>query len=661
MGKILELDQADRTISLTLPEAFFSNLLGRYSLEEATTRSTPTKELDKNASRWQNIILDASRVKLYKQTVGDLIWSSMLRPETSFVVQQLAQSYMHPTEQDEAKLKSLLQYMKGTQQLCVTLGVPRKWVRAKELELLAFTASWKTTSQSTLGVCLSFMGVPLAASTATQATTSKAATELSSVRWASIIAFHTRSLLLDLGLDKPLALRVLTGGPLAQKLGLSKKTRHIQLWSRFGQFKLSKVQPRTNLAAQLANTQQACALHRLLPKLRMHTQAAETVALTTVPAGKPAFVSSSSSFYIGMLTKHPAQLDLSELEQNAMEELCVSQPCSEELSGEELEENNNLTELDGSALHTEQIELEQSALQTETIELERSALHTEQIELDGSASHTEKIELEQRASKMNQDSLCERSLRENVLPKEPSASQPDEGKSAFAASGQESLANQLWGKELVNIFAFPLLHSEQGALEQSTSENSSSANSGILPSLIRVFVILTVISLPLFSLSFLSSFSSLTCQSLSFQMSNHSLNCTSLSFQPIFPNGWAHELAELDDIALHNELPTSFGNSELENKAKLGRTCWEEESDKTFELQIFCGLRSLKSTAQSLRKFSKSKNQNCTVNLANFSLQNCSSISGAWTRAVPYPEIGQEQFHIRSLDKSSSITRAFRV
>ena len=265
----------------------------------------------------------------------------------------------------------------------------------------------------------------------------------------------------------------------------------------------SKVQPRTNLAAQLANTQQACALHRLLPKLRMHTRAAETVALTTVPAGKPAFVSSSSSFYIGMLTKHPAQLDLSELEQNAMEELCVSQLCSEELSGEELEENNNLKELDGSALHTE------------------------------------KIELEQIASKMNQDSLSERSLRENVLPKEPSASQPDEGKSAFAASGQESLANQLRGKELVNIFAFPLLHSEQGALEQSASENSSSANSGILPSLIRVFVILTVISLPLFSLSFLSSFSSLTCQSLSFQMSSHSLNCTSLSLQPIFPNGWA--------------------------------------------------------------------------------------------------------------------------
>ena len=125
MGKILELNQADRTISLYLPAVFYSDLLGRYSLEGATTRSTPTKELGKNESRWQNIILDASRTKLYKQTVGDLIWCSMLRPDTSFVVHSLAQSFMQPTEHDEEQLRSLLQYMKGTQQYRVSLGVPR--------------------------------------------------------------------------------------------------------------------------------------------------------------------------------------------------------------------------------------------------------------------------------------------------------------------------------------------------------------------------------------------------------------------------------------------------------------------------------------------------------------------------------------------------------
>ena len=555
MGKILELDQADRTISLTLPKAFFSTLLGRYSLEEATTRSSPTNELD-NASRWQNPILDASRIKLYKQTVADLIWSSNLRPDTSFVVQQLAQSSMQPTEQDEAKLRSLLQYLKGTQQLGVTLGVPRKWVRATELELLAFTTSWNTTCHSTLGVCLSFLGVPLAASMASQATTSRTAAELSSVRLASIIAFLTRSLLSDLGLDKPLALRVLTGGPLAKKLGLSKKTRHIQLWSRFGQFKLSKVQPRANLAEQLANIQQACALHRLLPKLRMHTQAAETGALPTVLAGETASVSSSSSFYIGVLTKHPAQLDLSKLEQHAMEELGL----------EKLEQTVS-----------KQLTLTAYARQLDQDELELSATSLQ----PESSLTVDKLE----TSKMNPENLSERSLRENELQEEPLASQPDEGRIALAASGRAFSEEQLQGEELVNILAFPLLDSKHEALEQSASENSSSTTLGIFPSLSRVFVILTAISLTLFSLSLLSSFSSLTCQSLSFQMSSYSLNCTSLSFQSIFPNGWAEELAELHDIALHNELSTTFGESELENKAKLGRTCWEEESEKTLELQ----------------------------------------------------------------------------
>ena len=337
-------------------------------MEEATTRSTPTKELDKNASRWQNIILDASRTKLYKQTVGDLIWSSMLRPDTSFAVHKLAQSFMHPTEHDEEQLRSLLQYMKGTQQYCVSLGVPRKWKRAKDLELLAFTTSWSTASSSTIGVCLSFMGMPCAASIQTQAT-SKAAAELSSVRLASTLAFHTRSLLQDLGLDKPFAFRVLTGGPLALKLGLSKQTRHIQLRSRFGQFQLSKVQPRQNLAEQLANTQTACGLHRFLPKLKMHTRPAEMVALPTVQAGEPAFFSSSSSFYIGMLSRAPA-----------MEELCLKELCSEELLGKELEKHLAIPELDSALLSETSLHADELVAAYSTDCFQQQSLQPDELE-----------------------------------------------------------------------------------------------------------------------------------------------------------------------------------------------------------------------------------------------------------------------------------------
>ena len=230
---------------------------------------------------------------------------------------------MHPTEQDEEQLRSLLRYIKGTQQYSVSLGPPRKWRKAKNFELLAFSTSWSGACRSTVGVSLSFMGVPCAASIQTQATT-KAATELSSVRLACTLAFHTKSLLQDFQLEQPLSFRVLTRGPVAQKLGLSKKSRHIELWSRLGQFQHSKVQPHQNLAEQLTNIHSASGLHRLLPKLRMHTRPAEMLALPTELAGETAFFESSSrNFYIGSLSKAPA----------------MAQLCFEELLGKESEKH----------------------------------------------------------------------------------------------------------------------------------------------------------------------------------------------------------------------------------------------------------------------------------------------------------------------------------
>ena len=154
------------------------------------------------------------------------------------------------------------------------------------------------------------MGVPCAASTTIQATTARAA-ELDLVRMACAQAIHTKSLLQDLRLEQPMSLRVLTGGSLAMQLGLSRTSRHIQLWSRFGQFQLSKVSPKQNLAATLTNNPTASGLHRLLPKLKMHARAAEALALPTGQGEETTFFkSSSSSFLIGVLRKTPAMAQL---------------------------------------------------------------------------------------------------------------------------------------------------------------------------------------------------------------------------------------------------------------------------------------------------------------------------------------------------------------
>ena len=165
-----------------------------------------------------------------------------------------------------------MKYIAGTQTYTISLQIPRRWERAMNLELLAFSTSWVQSSRAATCVSLSFMGVHLGAST--QQATSKVQAELSSVRLASNLAFHTKSLLQDLQLAKPLCFRVLTRGPVPQKLGLSKRTRHIELSSQLGQFQLSKVQPNQNLAELLANNLRACDLHRLLPKLQLRARCA---------------------------------------------------------------------------------------------------------------------------------------------------------------------------------------------------------------------------------------------------------------------------------------------------------------------------------------------------------------------------------------------------
>ena len=337
-GKSLKYDQATRSISLSLPKAFYQQLLSRYNLQDATALDTPMQELVSEASRWPASILDASRTKLYKMTVGELVWLNQLRPDIGFAVTSLRQSLRHPTTHDEEKLCSLLRYLLGTQQHGVSLHLPKRWGRAKELELLAISsATWGKACGDIVGSSLALMGIPLAASTNSQATRTTAAVR--SVQLVCAQACHTRILLTDLELAKPMFFRLLVGNQVSRKLGLSTRNKHTELWSRMGQFQISKVASHKNLAEKLTYNLEPPSLHNLLPKLGVHHQPAEMQALPTRLSGAEVafFLRDPPSFYIGMLTKHPAQLDLSELEQDAMAELCVS-PLSDQLSGKESEE-----------------------------------------------------------------------------------------------------------------------------------------------------------------------------------------------------------------------------------------------------------------------------------------------------------------------------------
>ena len=152
MGRSLEHNRAERSISLHLPSAFYLQLLRRYSLEDAASRNSPRHELENEAPRWNNMILNAEKTKLYRQTVGDLQWSSLSRPDVSFAVQQLSNSFMKPTVSHEHQLVNVLRYLKGTQHYSISLQPPRRWRKAKNLELLAFSStSWSGACRSISG------------------------------------------------------------------------------------------------------------------------------------------------------------------------------------------------------------------------------------------------------------------------------------------------------------------------------------------------------------------------------------------------------------------------------------------------------------------------------------------------------------------------------
>ena len=311
-----------------------------------------------------------------------------------------------------------------------------------------------------------------------------------------------------------------------QKLGLSKKSRHIELWSRLGQFQLSKVQPRQNLAEHLANTQTACGLHRLLPRLEMHTRPAEMVALPTVQAGEPAFVPCSSSFYIGMLCRAPA-----------MEELC-----SEELLGKESEKHLDIPELDSALLSENRLQQDELAAAYSTDSFRQQSLQPDELEaayLSNSFQH------------------------QSLQKKELSA--------AYATDELERTAltlSSLQQKGLAWLRAFKPASSMRASDDKLDAMTSSTrASQDQLQDDKRRA------SHNLFLSIFILMVSSLILPSLTL----HSLSLSSSFRSDSFPNGWAHELAEQD------ELLTTFGEQELV-KNELRRTGWEKEIEKHLEL-----------------------------------------------------------------------------
>ena len=256
-----------------------------------------------------------------------------VRLDISFAVKELSRSLQAPTQHDEKQLKHVLWYLKGTLHFTTSLQPPRKRVveQVASIQTQAYSDSdWAgcpKTRRST-GASLSLWGVSLATSSRTQATQalSSAEAELYAMGMAIQDALHLKSLLQEMKLPqlaKPFELTVYTdssnGKALASKLGLTRKSKHVQLRYLFmqdlvanGQLKLSKIPTEKNPADVLTKYLSASTLHKLLPKLGVMTRAADSKDLLSVislelPACSPA---TPDSFFIGMMAEEPVTAQL---------------------------------------------------------------------------------------------------------------------------------------------------------------------------------------------------------------------------------------------------------------------------------------------------------------------------------------------------------------
>ena len=100
----------------------------------------------------------------YRRTTGKLLWSCPVRPDLCYATKELSRTLRAPTKEDEAKVRHLLRYIKGTKLykfiLRPTITLPRSTVGMIDLPTDT-DSDWAgdiKTRKSTTGYAVSLLG-----------------------------------------------------------------------------------------------------------------------------------------------------------------------------------------------------------------------------------------------------------------------------------------------------------------------------------------------------------------------------------------------------------------------------------------------------------------------------------------------------------------------
>ena len=111
----------DGSISISLQQDYYLNMLKPYNLHHDNVRPVTTTCAEPPRVLPQDH-LSAEDHRQYRQTVGQLIWASLIRPDLQYSAKTLTRHLQAPSSFDLKNLKHTLRYMKGTQHLRLVLG-----------------------------------------------------------------------------------------------------------------------------------------------------------------------------------------------------------------------------------------------------------------------------------------------------------------------------------------------------------------------------------------------------------------------------------------------------------------------------------------------------------------------------------------------------------
>ena len=185
LGRRLQLHD-DNSISISLESSYWDNMLRPYHLDGDKVKTVTTTCLEQQPLQ-EREKLDPQQHKMFRTTVGQLIWASLDRPDLMHATNLNSSRLQGPTERDLRSLKHTLRYIKGTTHYKLFIGrgladylstTHNGFVTFPQnnipLDLRCYTDSdWaggKTTRRSAGGWLCSLLGTPLSYASRTQQT-----------------------------------------------------------------------------------------------------------------------------------------------------------------------------------------------------------------------------------------------------------------------------------------------------------------------------------------------------------------------------------------------------------------------------------------------------------------------------------------------------------